>query len=59
MTSRLSRSVYTCVFAVAMIAGRTFSADAADATIKVAFWNVMSGKGVDALPTLEDTESRV
>ena len=50
MTSRLSRSVYTCVFAVAMIAGRTFSADAADATIKVAFWNVMSGKGVDALP---------
>ncbi len=47
MTSRLSRSAYTCVFAIAMIAGRTFSADAA--TIKVAFWNVMSGKGVAAL----------
>src|SRR5688572_20341215 len=49
MISRLSRGVYTCVFAIAMIAGPTLSASAADATVKVAFWNIMSGKGVDAL----------
>lgn len=49
MTSRFSRRVYTCAFAVATIVGQSFSAAAADATIKVAFWNVMSGKGVDAL----------
>jgi hypothetical protein len=50
MISRLSRGVSTCVFAIAMIAGPALSASAADATVKVAFWNIMSGKGVDALP---------
>src|SRR5438552_1738463 len=50
MTSRLGKSVYTCALAMAMVAGQAFSVSAADATIKVAFWNVMSGKGVDALP---------
>ena len=49
MISRLSRRVYTCAFAIAMIAGHALSASAADPTIKVAFWNIMSGKGVDAL----------
>jgi hypothetical protein len=32
------------------LAGPVGPASAAQATIKVAFWNVMSGKGVDALP---------
>jgi hypothetical protein len=49
MTSRFYRGVYACAFAIAMIAGQSASAAAADASIKVAFWNVMSGKGVDAL----------
>lgn len=49
MISRLSRRVYPCAFAIAMIAGPSLSASAADATVKVAFWNIMSGKGVDAL----------
>ena len=49
MISRLGRRVSTCAFAIAMIAGHALSASAADATIKVAFWNIMSGKGVDAL----------
>src|SRR6476646_386371 len=50
MMSRCGRSASTCAFAMAMLAGQAFSAGAADATVKVAFWNVMSGKGVDALP---------
>lgn len=49
MSSRLSRGVYTFALAVATIAGQAFPASAADATVKVAFWNIMSGKGVDAL----------
>ncbi|HET6448131.1 MAG TPA: hypothetical protein VFG31_03405, partial [Conexibacter sp.] len=49
MMSRVSRRVYTCAFAIALSAGRASSASAADPTIKVAFWNIMSGKGVDAL----------
>ncbi|HUS23134.1 MAG TPA: hypothetical protein VMZ66_14115, partial [Aeromicrobium sp.] len=50
MTSLFTRSLYTCAFAVALLVGQAVSAGAAGATIKVAFWNVMSGKGVDALP---------
>jgi hypothetical protein len=49
MTSRYSRSVFTCALAIAMNTGQALSASAADGTIKVAFWNIMSGKGVDAL----------
>ena len=44
-----SRGVYVCAIVVAIIAGRPMPAAAAGATVKVAFWNVMSGKGVDAL----------
>ncbi len=50
MTSRYSRGVYTIALATVLIAGQALPAIAADQTIKVAFWNVMSGKGVDALP---------
>jgi endonuclease/exonuclease/phosphatase family metal-dependent hydrolase len=47
--SLYSRGVYVCALAIAMIAGQAMPAAAAMATVKVAFWNVMSGKGVDAL----------
>lgn len=49
MMSRFSRGVYVCALAIVMIASQSVSAAAAEATIKVAFWNIMSGKGVDAL----------
>jgi hypothetical protein len=49
MNSRIRRRVYSCVWATVMVAGSTGSARAADATIKVAFWNVRSGQGISAL----------
>jgi hypothetical protein len=49
MSSRFNRTLYSCVLAVAMTVGCGASA-AAQTTVKVAFWNIMSGKGVDALP---------
>ena len=49
MNHRLIRSVYVCL-AAAIVGAGALPASAADATIKVAFWNIMSGKGVDALP---------
>lgn len=49
MISRLDRGFSACVLAVAMIATGARCAVAAD-TVKVAFWNMMSGQGVDALP---------
>jgi putative Ig domain-containing protein/endonuclease/exonuclease/phosphatase family protein len=49
MSSYYSRSVRVCAF-VMTIAGFAAPVSAADSTtVKVAFWNVMSGKGVDAL----------
>ncbi len=49
MSSAYCRRVYTCVFVMVMSVGRPTESIAADPWIKVAFWNVMSGKGVDAL----------
>src|SRR5262245_47641391 len=48
MPSRSSRSVYACAL-TALLVFQAAAARAADSTVKVAFWNIMSGKGVDAL----------
>ena len=50
MSSRFVRSVYLCALALAVIASSAIPLHAADATVKVGFWNVRSGKGVTALP---------
>ena len=50
MKSRAARRIYLCALAIALTTARPGSVDAADATIKVVFWNIMSGHGVDALP---------
>jgi hypothetical protein len=49
MTSRFSRGLSTCIFAIATIAIPAIRASAADGAVKVAYWNVRSGKGVSAL----------
>src|ERR1044072_1434028 len=50
MLSRLARRVSTCLLALLIAPSSAVSVFAGDATVKVAFWNVMSGKGVAALP---------
>jgi endonuclease/exonuclease/phosphatase family metal-dependent hydrolase len=50
MLSRLARRVSTCALALLIAPSSAVSAFAGNATVKVAFWNVMSGKGVAALP---------
>jgi len=50
MLSRLARRVSTCALALLITPSSAVSAFAGTATVKVAFWNVMSGKGVAALP---------
>jgi endonuclease/exonuclease/phosphatase family metal-dependent hydrolase len=49
MTSRLVRRVFSCALVLLLAPSSAVSVFAADAPIKVAFWNVMSGKGVSAL----------
>jgi hypothetical protein len=47
MNHRRIRSLYACVCLAAASAARPDPVSAADAIIKVAFWNIMSGKGVE------------
>lgn len=51
MTSRISRRVYSCALATLMVAMIALPATSvfANDSVKVAFWNVRSGKGVSAL----------
>ena len=49
MSLVLARRADVCAFALALVTFHSPAASAADGTIKVAFWNIMSGKGVDAL----------
>jgi hypothetical protein len=49
MTTSLPITTYVCALALAF-AGASARPAAAGDTVKVAFWNIMSGKGVDALP---------
>src|SRR4051812_37624506 len=49
MLSRLARRVSICALTLLIAPSAAVSVFAAVATIKVAFWNVMSGKGVSAL----------
>ena len=48
MILRYATGVFVCLLTLVTLAGRASSLFAADATVKVAFWNVMSGTGVDA-----------